>query len=156
MNPWDDYYIKSNIPYNIPDHGMGRSAAKKRMEDRSLDSAAFRSGFNTGITTNIPKDLPKYNMDYSGKGKDPLSFNTDISLGVGNFAQSQNKTAEQSGDTWLGQPVSEGQAAAGQLSAMLSKLDSLIPKKQPTKGTSPGEGALSGVADEEGYVPQYY
>ena len=30
------------------------------------------------------------------------------------------------------------------------------PGKQPTRGTSPGEGALSGVADEDGYVAMRY
>ena len=120
-------------PFHIPDYGMGRSAAKKRMEARSLDSAAIRSSFNTSFAQATPKDLPKqpqYNIEYSGKGKDALSFNTNFNL----FPKSQANTAEQSGDT-AGPP--SGEAAGAALQGFINKLAELkASRSQPTKGES--------------------
>jgi len=84
---------------------------------------------------------------------------------TGLFSQSQNKTAEQSGDTTpvpqlqLGGMSPEAQAKlAGNLGVVKGFIDmiqALKPKQEPTKGSSPGDGALQGVTDE-GYIEKRY
>ena len=121
-------------PFHIPDYGMGRWASKKRMEDRSLNSAAIRSSFNTDFAPATPQVLPKqpqYNIDpYSGKGQDSLSFGTGLNL----FHKSQANTAEQSGDT-AGPP--SGEAAGAMLEGFLKAIAKhQASRSQPTKGES--------------------
>ena len=111
---------KADLNLSSAIHGMGRSASQRRM--------------------NYYKNIP--NIDYSSKGKDALSFNTDFNL----FPKSQANTAEQSGDT-AGPP--SGEAAGAALQGFIQKLAELkASRSQPTEGTDPGRNALQGLAGD--------
>tara|TARA_R100000458_G_scaffold37873_1_gene35336 strand:- start:46 stop:510 length:465 start_codon:yes stop_codon:yes gene_type:complete len=154
MNPWDDPLGRNNLlsrnqskmslevekknqPLELPkreDYASTRSGANQFIKDRSLVAAEIRTQENN-VQTGLHEQATQKQYDSIPEIPKPK-------LQIGGMS-----------------PKAQAKVASG-LGVAQGFVDMIMalkgPGKQPTPGTSPGEGALSGVVDEDGYVPTYY
>ena len=113
-----------------------------------------------------PYHIPDYNDQmFKDRSLAGAEFRTDINLNIGNFnkaTQDQHNSIPQipKPKVQIGSMSPETQAKWGQGLAVaqgfIDMISALKSKKEAKPGTDPGQGALQGIADEDGYVPTYY